>query len=80
MSPVLPTPAKAAGAAYARMFHQVFGLSVVVVRIFMVYGPGQSIGKVIPYIIRSLLEGTAPRISRGDQLITGCTWTTPSPA
>lgn len=61
--------AKWAGAAYARMFHQVFGLPVVVVRPFMVYGPGQAMGKVIPYIIRSLLHGKSPQIAQGGQLV-----------
>lgn len=61
--------AKWAGAAYARMFHQVFGLPVVVVRPFMVYGPGQPVGKVIPYIIRSLLQGKSPQIAQGGQLV-----------
>jgi nucleoside-diphosphate-sugar epimerase len=59
--------AKWAGAAYASMFHEVFGLPVVVVRPFMVYGPGQPAGKVIPYIIRSFLEGERPKIGPGSQ-------------
>jgi nucleoside-diphosphate-sugar epimerase len=59
--------AKWAGAAYARMFHEVFGLPVVVVRPFMVYGPGQPAGKVIPYIIRSFMDGEQPKIGPGSQ-------------
>jgi len=61
--------AKVAGGAYARMFHEVFGLRVVVVRPFMVYGPGQSPGKVIPYMIRSLLAGESPKLGQASHAV-----------
>ena len=57
---------KWASAGYARMFHTLFGLPVILLRIFMVYGPGQTdTSKLIPYVIRSLLRGEAPKLSSG---------------
>ena len=55
--------AKAASTQYARMFNQLFGLSVVHARIFMTYGPGQPDWKLIPSTIRKLLAGQEPTIS-----------------
>lgn len=49
--------AKAASRAYARMFHQLYGLPVVMMRIFMAYGPGQSVKKVIPHLISRMVRG-----------------------
>ena len=49
--------AKAASRAYARMFHQLYGLPVVMIRIFMAYGPGQSVKKVIPHLISCMVGG-----------------------
>lgn len=57
---------KWAANAYARMFGDLFGLEVVIVRLFMVYGPGQNDGsKLVPYVTRSFLKGTAPRLTSG---------------
>src|SRR5206468_741420 len=51
---------------YARMFHALYGLSVVVLRIFMTYGPAQrDVRKVIPYVILSALRGEAPALGSG---------------
>ncbi len=62
--------AKMAGAAYARMFHALYGLPVVHARIFMVYGPGQrDLRKLIPYTILSLSRGEAPLLSNGERLV-----------
>ena len=58
--------AKWASAGYARMFHALYGLPAVVLRIFMVYGPGQmDIRKLIPYVTLSLLRGEAPKLTSG---------------
>ncbi len=50
---VPPSPygaAKWAAAAYARMFHALYGTPVVIVRPSMVYGPGQGdLDKIVPY-------------------------------
>ncbi|WP_447979311.1 NAD-dependent epimerase/dehydratase family protein [Candidatus Nitrospira bockiana] len=62
--------AKWASAAYARMFHQLYRLPIVTLRLFMVYGPGQAdTQKLIPYVIRSLLTGDAPKLMSGGRLI-----------
>lgn len=58
--------AKAAASAYGRMFHHLYGTPVVLARVFMVYGPGAvDHGKLVPYVIRTLLAGEAPAIGSG---------------
>ncbi len=58
--------AKWAGAAYGRMFHALYELPVVILRVFMVYGPAQrDVRKLIPYVVLSLLRGEAPRLASG---------------
>jgi UDP-glucose 4-epimerase len=58
--------AKSATSAYARLFDQLYGLPVVNLRVFMVYGPGHRDGtKLVPYVINSLLRGERPRLSSG---------------
>ena len=62
--------AKWSASGYARMFHALYQTSVVIAKIFMVYGPGQSDRtKLIPYVITSLLHEEAPRLSSGERLI-----------
>jgi UDP-glucose 4-epimerase len=57
---------KHAASAYGRMFHALYGLPVVILRVFMVYGPAQrDVSKLVPYVIRSLLAGESPRLSSG---------------
>jgi nucleoside-diphosphate-sugar epimerase len=55
--------AKAASRAYASMFHQLYKLPVVMTRIFMAYGPGQSQKKLIPHSIISMIEGRPLKIA-----------------
>lgn len=70
VSPSSPyAAAKWAGTAYARMFHQLYRLPVVIVRPFMTYGPGQPPYKLIPYVILSLLQGQAPKLTSGNRRI-----------
>jgi nucleoside-diphosphate-sugar epimerase len=58
--------AKFAASAYGRMFHALYKTLVVILRIFMVYGPGQQdIRKLVPYVILSLLKGETPKLSSG---------------
>lgn len=59
--------AKWAGCAYGRMFHALYGLPVVIVRLFMGYGPGQPRTKLIPSILASLLRSEPPRLASGRQ-------------
>jgi UDP-glucose 4-epimerase len=60
--------AKDALTSYARMFHKVFSLPVVVARPYMSYGPYQITSKIIPYTITSLLNGVPPQISSGRRI------------
>jgi UDP-glucose 4-epimerase len=58
--------AKTAATSYAQLFDQLYGLPVVNLRVFMVYGPGQRDDtKLVPYVISSLLRGEEPRLSSG---------------
>jgi nucleoside-diphosphate-sugar epimerase len=60
--------AKWAASAYARMFHALYQLPVVILRVFMVYGPAQQdVRKLIPYVTLSLLRGEAPRLTSGER-------------
>ena len=65
--PVSPyAAAKFAASAYGRMFHRLYDLAVVNLRVFMVYGPGQrDERKLVPYVINSLLRNSPPRLSSG---------------
>jgi UDP-glucose 4-epimerase len=62
--------AKWASSGYARMFHALYKLPVVIARVFMVYGPAQmDFTKLIPYVTLSLLQGKTPKISSGERLV-----------
>lgn len=57
---------KWACSGYARMFHALYRLPVVIARLFMVYGPGQwDVTKVLPYVTTSLLRHESPRVGSG---------------
>ena len=60
--------AKEAETSYAKMFHSIFSLPVIVARPFMSYGPRQPVEKIIPYVITSLLKGIPPRVSSGQRV------------
>jgi nucleoside-diphosphate-sugar epimerase len=52
------------------MFHVLYGVPIVLARVFMVYGPAQGDrSKLIPYVIDSLLRGQSPRVSSGTRLV-----------
>jgi len=62
--------AKWSASVYARMFRALYEIAVVIAKIFMVYGPGQSDHtKLIPYVTTSLLCGKAPKLSSGVRLV-----------
>ncbi len=71
--PVPPSPyavAKWASSAYGRLFAGLYGMTVIHLRIFMVYGPDQpDATKLVPYTILSLLEGTAPQLASGGRRV-----------
>jgi UDP-glucose 4-epimerase len=64
-----PSPyaaAKAASTLYSRMFFNLYQTPVVIARLFMVYGPAQrDTTKLIPYVIRTLLNSDMPKLSSG---------------
>ncbi len=52
------------------MFHALYGFPVAIARVFMVYGPGQQDEtKLVPYVIRCVLRGEAPKITSGKHRI-----------
>ncbi len=58
--------AKAAAAAYARMFDALYDLPVTSLRLSMVYGPGQrDASKLVPYVTTSLLRAEQPHLTSG---------------
>jgi UDP-glucose 4-epimerase len=62
--------AKAAASEYARMFHALYALPVVGLRIYMVYGPRQrDLSKLVPYVTTSLLRGESPKLSSGSRQV-----------
>jgi UDP-glucose 4-epimerase len=62
--------AKWTSSAYARMFHALYQLPVIVMRVFMVYGPAQrDLHKLIPYVTLSLLRGEVPKLSSGHRQV-----------
>jgi nucleoside-diphosphate-sugar epimerase len=57
--------AKWAASGYGRMFRELYGAPVVILRPFMTYGPGQAPSKLIPAVTLSLLRGERPKLSSG---------------
>lgn len=58
--------AKFAASAYGRMFHALYNAPVAILRLFMVYGPGQQdLRKLVPYVTLALLKGQTPELSSG---------------
>jgi nucleoside-diphosphate-sugar epimerase len=63
--------AKAAATGYARMFHALWQVPVSVLRVAMVYGPGQpDTTKLLPYVTLSLLRGQEPELTSGSRMVT----------
>jgi UDP-glucose 4-epimerase len=69
--PVSPyAVSKWAASGYARMFHRLHNLPVVTVRIYTAYGPAQrDLGKLIPYVITSLLREEPPKLASGERQV-----------
>lgn len=57
--------AKWAASGYGRMFFSLYDAPVVILRLFMTFGPGQATAKLIPSVTLSLLRGERPRLSSG---------------
>jgi nucleoside-diphosphate-sugar epimerase len=61
---------KWAATAYAQMFHALWELPTVVLRIAMAYGPRQrDHHKLVPHVITSLLAGRSPMLTSGEREI-----------
>lgn len=61
---------KSTAAAYGALFHELYGLSFVHLRIFMAYGPGQAaVSKLVPYVTLSLLRGEPAELGGGTREI-----------
>lgn len=64
------TASKWASSDYVRMFHALYGVPGAIARVFMVYGPAQQDPtKLVPYVIRSVLDEERPKITSGEHLI-----------
>jgi nucleoside-diphosphate-sugar epimerase len=64
------TAAKLAATSYATMFALLWGIPVSVLRIGMVYGPGQAdLQKLVPWVTTALLRGEEPPVSSGKRLV-----------
>ncbi|MCK9638241.1 MAG: NAD(P)-dependent oxidoreductase [Methylobacter tundripaludum] len=62
--------AKWASSAYGRMYHALYQVPVVILRLFMVYGPDQQdLKKLIPYVITCLLRDEPPMLSGGQRMV-----------
>ena len=62
--------AKWAGSAYARMFHALYQVPVVLLRVFMVYGTHQyDDTKLVPSVILSLFKGQPPKLTSGERKV-----------
>lgn len=67
-SPLSPYSAsKAAASTWLRMFHETEGFPVVILRPFLVYGPGQSPPKLVPTACAAALEGRDFAMTSGKQ-------------
>lgn len=62
--------AKAASTTYATLFRELWGLPLVVLRLAMVYGPGDPhTCRLVPHVITSLLGGTEPSLGSGGRMV-----------
>ena len=60
--------AKAASTTYATLFRDLWQLPITVLRLAMVYGPGDpNAERLLPHVVNGLLCGTPPRLSSGSR-------------
>jgi UDP-glucose 4-epimerase len=61
---------KFASSLYTRMFHKLYGTPVVILKLFMVYGPAHmALHKLIPYVTCSLLQNETPEVTGGRRMV-----------
>lgn len=53
------------GTVYGRMCYKLYGAPIVILRTFMVYGPGQAREKLVPSVATALLANSQPLLSSG---------------
>jgi UDP-glucose 4-epimerase len=59
---------KLAARSYGELFAAMLELPVIVLRLFMTFGPGQQdLRKLVPYVTLSLLRGVAPQLTSGQR-------------
>lgn len=72
-SPISPYSfAKTAASHFIQMLHATEAFPGVVLRLFLVYGPGQDEGRFLPQIIKAFLKGEAVETTEGMQLRDFC--------
>lgn len=59
--------AKASATLWFQMAARLYGLSTVVLRLFMPYGPGEHPGRLVPHVILSALAGRDVPLTAGEQ-------------
>lgn len=68
VNPISPySVTKYAGERFCRMFHQSYGWSIVMLRPFNVYGPGQTPDRIVPEIIVRALRREELKMTEGHQ-------------
>jgi nucleoside-diphosphate-sugar epimerase len=72
-SPISPySCAKVASTHFLQILYKTEGFPVVILRPFLVYGPGQGVERFIPQIIKGCLKGKKFPTSKGEQLRDFC--------
>jgi nucleoside-diphosphate-sugar epimerase len=64
--------AKFASSNFFQMLHKTEGFPVVILRLFLVYGPGQDSNRFLPQIISSCIDNKVFPVSMGEQLRDFC--------
>jgi nucleoside-diphosphate-sugar epimerase len=63
---------KVASSHFLQMLHRTEGFPAVTLRIFLTYGPGQRLNRLIPQTIKACIEESTFPTSNGDQLRDFC--------
>lgn len=64
--------AKAAMTNFFEMLHHSESFPVVIIRLFLVYGPGQKNDRFLPQVIKGCLQNNAFKVSKGEQIRDFC--------
>ncbi len=58
---------KACAEMFCNAYHKIYGLPIVLLRFPNIYGPGQSEQNLVPYLIKSSIEGKPLKLTKGEQ-------------